>query len=215
MNTQFKVKSLLKSIDFDAIESDHMIKLKPIIDQVADIDVYARFIESILNRNDKTLNCTLIEIWLGLGSDVLKLPIAIHEKSIEVNHMIFEKTILSAVLLWPVKDLIDMCSESPLVFQACTSIFNELLIKLNFTDKFTEFLINFVNSVFSQFEKKNLEIIDVYPFKYTSLLTLKVIKNKNTNLVSEHCLNQEVRKIATHCPKASICLLSHFPDLYV
>jgi len=192
-----------------------MIGLKAILDQGADIDVYARYIKSILDKNDKTLNPILMETWTQLGSNVLKLPIDIHEKSIEVNPVVFEKTVLSAISLWQIKDLIDICSKSPLVFQTCSSIFNELLIRLNFTDKFMDFLIHFVNSVGLQCKNNNIDIVDIYPNRCRIILTLRAIRNENSSLIPKHCLNEEVKKFALAYPRESMCLISHFPDLYV
>jgi len=192
-----------------------MIGLKQILDQGSDIDVYANYIKSILDKNDKTLNPILIETWTQLGSNVLKLPIDIHEKSIEVNPVVFEKTVLSAILLWQIEDLIDICSKSPLAFQTCSSIFNELLIRLNFTDKFMDFLIHFVNSVKLRCKNNNIDIIDIYPNRCRIILTLKAIRDENSSLVPKHCLNEEVKKLALAYPRESMCLISHFPDLYV
>jgi len=215
LSTQSNIQAFLYSIDFDAIQPDHMIKLKSILDQGADIDIYARYIESILNKNNKSLNSILITVWTQLGSNVLKLPTFIHEKTIKMNPIIFEKTILSSILLWEINDLIDICSKSPLVFQTCSSIFNELLIKLKFTNTFMEFLNYFVNSVSSRCKNNNIDIISNYPYKCRSILTLRDIKNKNSTLVSEHDLNNEVKQLALAYPKESICLFSHFPDLYI
>lgn len=215
LDTSFNVQTFINSINFDAIEPEHLVKLKPVLDQGADIGVYARYIESILNKKNKALNSILMETWTRLGSNVLKLPIHIHEKSIDVNPEIFEKTVLSTLSLWQVKDLIIVCSKSELIFQKCSSIFNELLIKLNFTDKFMEFLIHFVNSVSNNCEYNNIDIIDVYPIKLRSILVLRAIRNKDSSLVSKHYLNEEVKKLALNFPKESICLLSHFPDLHI
>lgn len=215
LSTQNNIQAFLYSINFDVIEADHMIKLKSILDEGADFHIYARYIESILNKNNKSLNSILMTVWTQLGSNVLRLPIIIHEKTIEVNPIIFEKTILSAISLWEINDLIDLCSKSPLVFQTCSSIFNELLIKLNFTNKFTEFLNYFVNSVTSRCKNNDIDIVSIYPNKYKSILTLRDIKNKNSTLVTEHDLSDEIQKLALAYPKESICLLSHFPDLYI
>lgn len=211
----FSVRTLINSIDFDAVEPKNLVRLKPILDQGADIRVYARYVESILNKKDKALNSILAETWTRLGSNVLKLPIRIHEKSIENNPEIFEKTVLSTLLLWQVEDLVDVCSKSELIFQTCSSIFNELLIKLNFTDKFMEFLKQFVNGVSNMCEYNNHDIIDAYPIKFRSILILRAIGNKDSSLVSKHYLNEEVKKLALNFPKESVCLLSHFPDLCV
>ncbi|KAL4090553.1 hypothetical protein QTP88_025363 [Uroleucon formosanum] len=215
LSTQSNIQELLYSINFDAIDADHMIKLKSILDQGADLDIYARYIESILNKNNQSLNSILMTVWTQLGSNVLKLPIIIHEKAIEVNPLIFEKTILSAISLWEINNLIDVCSKSPIVFQTCSSIFNELLIKLNFTNKFMEFLNSFVNSVSTRCKNNDIDIVNIYPNKCRSILTLRDIKNKNSTLVTEHYLNDEIKKIALAYPKESICLLSHFPDLFI
>lgn len=215
LSTHSNIQTFLNSINFDVIEADHMIKLKSILDQVADFDIYARYIESILNKNNKSLNPLLMTVWTQLGSNVLRLPIIVHEKTIEVNPLIFEKTILSAISLWEINNLIDVCSKSPLVFQTCSSIFNELLIKLNFTNKFMEFLINFVNSVYSHCKNNNIDIVNIYPNKCRSILTIRDIKNINSALVTEHELNDEAKKLALAYPKEFICLLSHFPDLYI
>ncbi|XP_022174877.1 uncharacterized protein LOC111036905 isoform X1 [Myzus persicae] len=215
LSTQSNIQAFLYSINFDVIEADHMIKLKSILDEGADLDIYARYIESILNKNNKSLNSILMTVWTQLGSNVLKLPIIIHEKTIKVNPLIFEKTILSAISLWEINNLIEVCSKSPLVFQTCSSIFNELLIKLNFTNKFMEFLNHFVNSVSSHCKNNNVDVVNIYPNKCRSILTLRDIKNKNATLVTEHDLNDEVKKLALSYPKESICLLSHFPDLYI
>jgi len=215
LSAQSNVQTILNSICFDDVEPEHMIKLKPILDQGVDSRVYARYIKSILDKNDKTLNSTLIETWTQLGSNVLKLPIDIHEKVIEVNPAIFEKTVLSAILLWQTKDLIEICSKSSLVFQTCSSIFNELLIKLNFTDKFMEFLTHFVNSVGSRCKDNNIDFIDIYPIKCRYILTLRAIRNKNSSLVSKYYLYDEVKKFTLDCPRESMCLISHFPDLYI
>lgn len=211
---QSKVLTLLNSINFEDIHTDHLIKLKPILDQVSYFDIYTTYIKTALNRNDKTLNLILMEIWTQLGPDVFKLPISIHEKCIEINTVIFEKTTLFAISSSKIKDLIDLCSKSPSVFQTCSSIFNELLIKLNYADNFLEFLIDFVNNVSLQC-KNNIDIIDMYPFKCRSILILRAIKNENSSLVSNHYLNEEFKKLATLYPKGSMCLLSHFPDLFV
>lgn len=205
----------MNSIDFEDIEIDHLIKLKPVLYQMADFDFYAKYIKSALNKNDETLNLILMEIWTQLGSNVFKLPIVIHEKCIEINPVIFEKTILFAMSSWQIKDLIDICSKSPSVFQTCSSIFNELLIKLKFTDKFIEFLIDFVNNVSLQCKSNNIDIIDMYPIKCRTILILRAIKNEKSSLVSNHYLNEEVKKLALLYPKESMCLLSHYPDLYV
>uniref|UniRef100_A0A2S2PST2 Uncharacterized protein n=1 Tax=Schizaphis graminum TaxID=13262 RepID=A0A2S2PST2_SCHGA len=215
LSTQSNIKKFLYSINFDVIEPDHMIKLKSILDQGADFDIYARYIESILNKNNKALNSVLMTVWTQLGSNVLKLPIIIQEKTIKVNPLIFEKTILSAISLWEINDLIDVCSKSPLVFQTCSSIFNELLIKLNFSNNFMEFLNYFVNGVSSRCINNNIDIVDIYPNKCRSILTLRDIKNKNSTLVTDYDLNDEVKKLALAYPKQFICLLSHFPDLYL
>jgi len=212
---QSNVKSYLNAINFDAIEPDHMVELKHIIHQGADLDLYARYIQSILNKNNVKLNTVLIETLNLLGSNVLKLPLVVHEKIIEVNPQIFEKTILNAILLCKTKDIIDMCCKSPLVFQNCSSIFNELLIKLNFTDKFMLFLVNFVHCVSLQCKNNNIDNIDIYPFKCRYILTLRVIHNKNSNLVSQKYLHEEVKKFALDFPREYMCLLSHFPDLYM
>lgn len=214
LNIRDNVQTILNSINFDAIEPVHIFRLQPILDQGADIDVYARYIKSILNTNDKTLNLILMDTWTQLGSHVLKLPIIIHEKCIEVNPVIFEKTILSAILMWEVQDLINICSESPLVFQTCSSILNELLIKLNFSDSFMELLVNFVNGVSSQCKKNNTDFIDVYPIKCKCVLTLRAINKKNSSQLSKNYLNEEVKQLCLKYPKESMCLLSHFPDLY-
>lgn len=215
LSMQSGVQAILNSVCFDDIEPDHMIRLKAILDQGADIGVYARYIKSILDRNDKTLNSILMDTWTQLGSNVLKLPIGIHEKCIEVNPVVFEKTVLSAVSLWRTKGLIDMCSKSPLVFQTCSSIFNELLIKLNFTTKFMDFLTRFVNSVRSQCENDDIDYVDIYPSKCRNILTLRAIRNENSSLVPKHYLYEEVKKFALCYPRESMCLISHFPDLYV
>ncbi|XP_025192221.1 uncharacterized protein LOC112592406 [Melanaphis sacchari] len=215
LGTQFNIQSFLYAINFDVIEPDHMIKLKSILDQVADFDIYARYIESILNKNNKSLNSVLMAVWTQLGSNVLKLPIIVQEKIIKVNPLIFEKTILSAISLWEINDLIDVCSKSPLVFQSCSSIFNELLIKLNFSNTFMEFLNYFVNGVSSRCINNDIDIVNIYPSKCRSILILRDIKNKNSTLVTEHDLNDEVKKLALAYPKESICLLSHFPDLFM
>jgi len=215
LDAQSGLQAILNSVCFDNVEPDHMIRLKPILDQGANITVYARYIKSVLDRNDKTLNSILMDIWTHLGPNVLKLPVSIHEKSIEVNPVVFEKTVLSTISLWQIKDLIDMCSKSPLVFQTCSSIFNELLIKLDFSDKFMNFLISFINSVKSQCENDNIDYIDLYPSKCRYILTLRAIRNENSSLVPKHCLYEEVEKFALHHPRESMCLISHFPDLYV
>lgn len=215
LNSRSNVQTILSSINFDMIEPAHMIRLKPIVDQGADINIYIRYILSILNRKDETLNSTLVEIWTQLGSNVLKLPLILHEKSIEVNPVIFEKTVLSAISLWQIEDLIDLCSKSPLLFQTCTSIFNELLIKLNFTDKFMKFLIYFINNVSTLCENNNIDIIYVYPIKCRSILTLRAIKNTNSSLVSTLYLNKEVKNFSSNYPREFMCLLSHYPDLYI
>ncbi|KAF0750978.1 Uncharacterized protein FWK35_00024648 [Aphis craccivora] len=215
LSTQSNIQTFLYSINFDVIEPDHMIQLKLILDQAADFEIYARYIESILNKSNKSLNSVLMSLWTQLGSKVLRLPIIILEKTIKVNPLIFEKTILSTVLLWEVDDLIDICSKSPLVFQTCSSIFNELLIKLNFTNKFMDFLNYFVNGVGSRCIDNNIDIANIYPNKCRYILTLRDIKNKNSTLVTKHDINDEVKKLALEYPKESICLLSHFPDLYM
>jgi len=215
LNIQSNIQTFLYSINFDVIEPDHLIKLKSILDQASDFGIYAKYIESILNKNNKSLNSVLMTLWTQLGSNVLRLPIIILEKTIKVNPIIFEKTILSTVLLWEVNDLIDICSKSPLVFQTCSSIFNELLIKLNFTNKFMEFLNYFVNGVHSRCIDNNIDIVNIYPNKFLSILTLREIKNKNSTLVTENDINDEVKKLALDNTKESICLLSHFPDLYI
>lgn len=214
LSTQTNIQTFLYSINFDAIEPEHLIKLKSILDQGADFDIYTRYIESILNKNNESLNSILLNVWTKLESSVLKFPIIIHEKVIEVNPLVFEKTILSAILLWGISDLIDVCSKSPLVFQTCSSIFNELLIKLDFTNTFTEFLKYFVSSVSSRCKINNIDVVNIYPNKCRSILTLRDIKNKNSTLVSEHDLNDEVKKFALAYPTESVCLLSHFPDLF-
>lgn len=217
LDTQLKELFFLKSINFDALESDVLIQLQPILNrqvQEANISIFARYIESILNKNNETLNSTLMEVWTQLGSDVLKLPISIHEKSIKANPVIFEKTILSAILLWHTNDLIDLCSKSPLVFQTCSSIFNELLIKLNFADEFMEYLKEFVNSICLLCEKNNIDITEMYPNKFRNILTLKAIENENVGIVSKHYIKEEFKKLASDFPKESMCLLVHFPDLY-
>lgn len=212
---QSNAQIILNSINFDTIEPDHMIKLEPIIKQGVDIEVYTRYIKSILNKNDVLLNSILMNIWTHLGSKVLTLPILIHEKCIEVYPVIFEKTILSAILLWQIDDLIAMCSKSPLVFQTCSSIFNTLLIKLDFTDKFMNFIIHFLNSVSSQCNNNNIDIIDIYPIKCRNVLILRAIKNQNSTKISKHNLNEEVKKLFSKYPKECMCLVSHFSDLYV
>lgn len=214
LDTQSKLKIFIKSINFDDIEPDHLIELKPILDQAADIDLYSKYIMSILNKNDKTLKPILLETWNQLGSNVLKLPIFIHEKCIEVNPGIFEKTILSTLLSWQTENLFIMCAKSPLVFRTCSSIFNELLIKLHFSEKFMVFLINFVNNVITQCENYNFDVIDIYPSKCRSILTIRTIINTNSCLISKQCLSKEVKQLALKNPKECVCLLSHFPDLY-
>ncbi|VVC31442.1 Hypothetical protein CINCED_3A021968 [Cinara cedri] len=215
LNTHTNVQTFFNSINFEAIEPEHIIKLKPILYQAADIDVYARYIKSILNKNDKICNPILMDIWTQLGLRVLKLPIFIHEKCIEVNPVIFEKTILSAISLWQVQDLIDICFKSPLVFQTCSSIFNELLIKLNFSDRFIDFLVNFINNFCSLCEENNIDFIDFYPTKCKSVLILRAISKSNSSELSKCYLNEEVKKLVLNFPKESICLFSHFPDLYL
>lgn len=215
LSTQSNVQLFLNSIDFDTIEPDHMIKLEPILNQRVDIEVYTRFIKSILNKNDMLLNSILMKIWTCLGSKVLTLPICIHERCIEIYPVIFEKTILSAILLWQIDDLITICSKSPLVFQACSSIFNALLIKLNFTDKFMNFILHFINSVSSQCNNNSIDIIDIYPIKCRSVLILRAIKNQNSSRVSKHYLYEEIKKLSSKYPQESVCLVSHFSDLFV
>lgn len=214
LSTHDNVKIILKSINFDAIEPEHIVRLKPIIDQGADLDIYTRYIKYILNTNDKTLNPILMDTWIKLGSQVLKLPIMIHEKCIEVNPVIFEKTILSAILQWPVQDLINICSESPLIFQKCSSIFNELLIKLNFSDSFMKLLVNFIKGICSQCKKSNIDFIDIYPITFKCILTLRAIYKQNSSQLSKRYLNEEVKRLSLKYPKEFMCLLSHFPDLY-
>lgn len=215
LSTHDNVQTYLNSINFDAIEPENIVNLKPILDQGADINVYAQYIKSILNTNAKTLNPILMDIWGQLGSRVLQLPIIIHEKCIEVNPLIFEKTILSTILLYQIKDLINMCSKSLLVFQTCSSIFNELLIKLNFSNRFMELLINFVNGVYFQCKKNNIDFIDFYPTKCKYVLTLRDINKENSSKLSKHYLKEGVKKLLLNYPKESVCLLSHFPDLYI
>lgn len=214
MNTHLNLQKILNSINFDVIQSDHIVNLKLILHQGADLDVYVSYIKSILNRNDKTLNLILIDVWNQLGSNVLKFPVFIHEKCIEVCPLIFEKTILSAISRWQIDDLIKLCVKSPLVFQMCSSIFNELLIKLNFTNKFMKFIINFVNSVYSQCENNSIDVIDIYPIKCRNILILRDIKNKHSTLVTKKYLNEEFKQLVLTHPKESMCLLIHFPDLY-
>lgn len=215
LNTQSKVKAFLRSINFDSVEPNIMIELKPILDQAADMDLYYKYIKSILNKNYRTLNSVLLETWNQLGPNVLKLPIIIHERSIEVNPVIFEKTILSAILFWQTEDLFDMCSKSSLVFQTCSSIFNELLIKLNFTDKFMMFLSGFVDNVSTKCENNNGDIIDMYPSKCRSILTIRTISSQNSCESSKKYLSKEIKQFALTYPKEFVCLLSHFPDLYL
>lgn len=205
----------MNSVDFEDIEIDHLIKLKPVVIQLADFDFYTKYFKSALNKNDKTLNLILMDIWTQLGSNVFKLPIVIHEKCIEINPVIFEKTILFAISSWQINDLIEICYKSPIIFQTCSSIFNELLIKLNFADKFMEFLIDFVNNVSLKCKNNNIDIIDMYPIKCRSILILRAIKNEKSSLVSNYYLNEEVQKLILLYPKISMCLLSHYPDLYV
>lgn len=215
LNTRSNVQTILNSINFDAIEPTHMIRLKPIVYQGADINIYTQYILSILNKKDNTLNSILMETWTQLGSNVLKLPLIVHEKCIEVNPVIFEKTVFSAILLWQIEDLIDFCSKSPLVFQTCSSIFNKLLIKLNFTDKFMKFLINFIKDVNTLCENNNIDIINIYPIKCRSILTLRAINNTNTSLSSTLSLKEEVETFSSNYPREFMCLLSHYPDLYI
>lgn len=216
LNTHsYNLNVLLNSIDFDAIEPEHIIKLKPILDQECDINLYGKYITSILNKNDEKLKLVLTDTWNRLGSSVLKFPIFILEKSIKVCPVIFEKTVLSALLTWKMEDLIDVCSKSPLVFQTCSSIFNELLMKLEFTDFFMVFLMNFLNCVSTQCENVNVDFVNMYPIKCRSLLTIRSIKNKDSRLVSNEFLSEEVKKFALNHPKESMCLLYHFPDLNV
>lgn len=214
-NTQYNIIIFLNSVNFDTIGSDHLIKVKSILDQGADFNIYIRYINSILNKNDKNLNPVLIETWSQLGENIFKLPIHIHEKCIKLNPMIFERTVLSALSLRQINILIDMCSKSPLVFQMCSSIFNELMIKLNFTDKIMIFLVHFLHSVSLLYKNNNVDFIDMYPIKCKNILILRAIKTKDSNLVSKYYLNEEVKKLATDYPKESLCLLSHFPDLYI
>lgn len=213
-NIQYNIFFFLNSINFDTIGTDHLIKVKSILDQGADLDIYIRYINSILNKNDKNLNPVLMETWSQLGANIFKLPIHIHEKCIKINPIIFERTILYALSVWEINNLIHMCSKSPLVFQMCSSILNELMIKLNFTDKFMIFLVHFLNSVSSQYKNNNIDIIDIYPVKCRNILILRAIKTKDSSLVSKYYLNEEVKQLAKDYPKESICLLSHFPDLY-
>lgn len=214
LNTQSNIQKIVQSINFDVIQSDHMINLKQILYQGADLDVYASYIKSILNRNDKTLNLILLDVWNQLGPNVLKLPVFIHEKCIKVYPLIFEKTILSAISQWQIDELIILSAKSSLVFQMCSSIFNELLIKLNFTIKFYTFITHFVNSVGSQCENNSIDIIDLYPIKCRNILTLRAVKNKNSTLVTKKYFNEEFKQFILSHPKESICLLIHFPDLY-
>jgi hypothetical protein len=188
--------------------------MKHILHQGADLDVYVNYIKSILNRRDNTLNLILLDVWDQLNSNVLKLPVFIHEKCIKDYPLIFEKTILSAISQWQIDELSEICIKSPLVFQMCSSIFNELLIKLNFTNNFFKFITNFVNSVCSQCENNNIDVIDLYPIKCRNILILRAIKNKNSTIVTKKYLNKEFKQFILSHPKESMCLLIHFPDLY-
>lgn len=214
LNTCSNVQTILNSINFDEIEPTHMISLKPLVDQGADINIYTRYLLAILNKKDETLNSILMKTWVQLGSNVLKLPLIIHEKSIEVIPVIFEKTVLSTILLWKIEDLIDLCSKSPLVFQTCSSIINKLLIKFNFTEKFMNFLTYFINNVNTQCENNNIDIINIYPIKCRSILTLRAINNTNTSLASALALKEEVKIFSANYPREFMCLLSHYPDLH-
>lgn len=214
MDTQSNLQRMLNSINFDVIQFDHMVNLKPILHQGADLDIYGSYIKSILNRNDKALKLILLDVWNQLGSNVLKLPVYIHEKCIEVYPLVFEKTILSAISLWQIDELIDLCTKSPLVFQMCSSIFNELLIKLNFTNKFMEFVIHFVNRVNTHCENNQIDVIDIYPITCRNILILRAINNKHSTLVTKQYLNEEFKQLVISHPKESMCLLIHFPDLF-
>lgn len=214
-NTQYNISIFFNSVNFDTIGSGYLIKVKSILDQGADFNTYIRYINSILNKNDKYLNSVLIETWSQLGANIFKLPIYLHEKCIKLNPMIFERTVLTALSLQQINNLIDMCSKSPLAFQMCSSIFNELMIKLNFTDKFMIFLEHFLHSVSSQYKNNHVDIIDMYPIKCRNILILRAIKTKDSSLVSKYYLNEEIKKLATDYPKESLCLLCHFPDIYV
>lgn len=213
LNAYYSLNVLLNSVDFDAIEPEHIIKLKPILDQESDIDLYGKYITSILNKNDEQLRPVLTDTWNRLGSNVLKLPVHILEKSIKGCPVIFEKTVLTTLLTWEMEDLTDVCSKSSLVFQTCSSIFNELLIKLKFTDFFMVLLMNFLSCVCTHCKNNNVDIVNIYPIKCRYLLTLRSINKKNSNLVSNEYLSEEVKKFAINHPKESMCLLYHFPDL--
>lgn len=189
--------------------------MKPLLDQESDINLYVKYITSIINKNDKTSSSILTDIWNQLGSNVLKLPLFIHEKNIKVNPVVFEKTVLFALIFRDTKSLIIMCYKSPLIFQACSSIFNEILIKLNFTAHFLVFLIDFLNSVRIQCKNNNIDLIDLYPIRCKSILILRSIKNMDSSLVSNDYLYEKVKWLALNHPKECMCLLSHFPDLFI
>lgn len=215
LNTQYNIKTFLNTIDFNAIESNRLIELKPLLYQESDINLYVKYITSVLNKNDKTLSSVLIDIWNHLGLNVLKLPLFVHERNIKVYPVVFEKTVLFALLFSNTKELINMCSKSPLMFQACSSILNEMLIKLNFTSHFLVFLIDFINRVRIQCKNNNIDFIDLYPIRCRSILILRSIKNINSSLVSNDYLYTKVKWLALNHPKECMCLLSHFPDLYL
>lgn len=215
LNAQYNIKTFLNAIDWDTIESNRLIELKPLLDQESDINLYVKYVTSVLNKNDKTLSSVLIDIWNRLESNVLKFPLFVHEKNIKIHPVVFEKTVLFALLFSDTKNLIHMCSKSPLVFQACTSILNEMLIKLNFTNHFLVFLIDFIDRVRIQCKNNSTDLIDLYPIRCRSILILRSIKNISSSLVSNDDLCTKVKWLALNYPKECMCLLIHFPDLWI
>ncbi|XP_050436262.1 uncharacterized protein LOC126843011 [Adelges cooleyi] len=214
LETQHNVRQFFDGIDFSCIEPDGFLKLAPILKQGADIKSFICYIDTILNKYDVKFNTLLIDVWNYLGCDIFKLPVFIHERCIEAVPFIFENTVLYGIISSCNEELIDICTRSPKVFQACSSILNEILIRLNFSSTFINFLTNFIKGIILQCKTNNVEIFNIYPAKYKFVLILNDFENFNNILITEFFM-QEIKSLALNYPKQFICLLSHFPSMYL